>query len=284
MTAKNIIQTIHQALGDLRRSEQKVAQYVLQNSYEVIGLRIVDLASRANVSEPTVVRFCRAIHCDGFQDFKLKLAQQLPDDREQEPFSVSDTDSVAEFSNKVFDSTIDILKKVRDSVNPKAIEAAVHALCQANRLEFYGYGASAAVAADAQHKFFRLQMSTAAYSDPHIQTMSAMSLGEGDVVIAISQSGRTQALLDSISLVKEAGGTVIGLAPGGTPLFNQANIPIHIDVEEDTESYTPLSSRIAHLVVIDILAVGVSQRRGPDSARHLEKLKHGLNNLRAVDE
>lgn len=284
MTAKNIIQTIHQALGDLRRSEQKVAQYVLQNSYEVIGLRIVDLASRANVSEPTVVRFCRAIHCDGFQDFKLKLAQQLPDDREQEPFSVSDTDSVAEFSNKVFDSTIDILKKVRDSVNPKAIEAAVHALCQANRLEFYGYGASAAVAADAQHKFFRLQMSTAAYSDPHIQTMSAMSLGEGDVVIAISQSGRTQALLDSISLVKEAGGTVIGLAPGGTPLFNQASIPIHIDVEEDTESYTPLSSRIAHLVVIDILAVGVSQRRGPDSARHLEKLKHGLNNLRAVDE
>jgi RpiR family carbohydrate utilization transcriptional regulator len=280
----NIIQTIHRALANMRRSEQKVAQYVLHHSHEVISLRIVDLASRAQVSEPTVVRFCRAIDCEGFQDFKLKLAQQLPQGEAQQNFTLSDSDSAAEFSNKVFDSTIDILKKVRDSIDPKAIENAVAALCQANRVEFYGYGASAAVAADAQHKFFRLQMSTAAYSDPHIQNMSAMSLGKDDVVIAISQSGRTKALLDSVALVKEGGGTVIGLAPGGTPLFNAATIPIHIDVEEDTESYTPLSSRIAHLVVIDILAVGVSQRRGPDSTRHLEKLKHGLRSLRVNDE
>ena len=264
----------------MRKSERKVADYVLAHSHNIIHMRIVDLACEAKVSEPTVVRFCRAISCDGFQDFKLRLAQQLGTEPGFGPFALSDADTAPEFSNKVFDATINTLQKVRDSIDPQMMEAAIIALCQAKRVEFYGFGASAAVAIDAQHKFFRLQMSTTAYSDPHIQAMSAMSLGSKDVVVAISQSGRSQALLDAVALVKEAGGTIIGLAPAHTPLARACTIPIHIDAKEESDSYTPVSSRIAHLVVIDILAVGVSQSKGPHISKHLQKLKRGLQSLR----
>lgn len=280
MKPLNIINAIELRRPELRKSEQKVADYILDQPNEIIHLRIVDLAQQAGVSEPTVVRFCRAVGCDGFQDFKLLLAQHVANNSNFEGFSLSEHDSAREYTIKVFDSAMDTLKKVRDSLDILTIETAVDALQKARRVEFYGFGASSPVATDAQHKFFRLQIPSAAYSDPHIQAMSAMSLEPGDVVVAISQSGRTQALIDAMALVREAGATLIGLAPSGTPVAQSADITLHIDVKEDIESYTPLPSRMAHMAVIDILAVGVSRAKGPAINRHLQKLHRGLQSLR----
>ena len=280
MKPAELTQSISDCLHELRKSERKVADFVLKNPLKVIHMRIVDLAKEAAVSEPTVVRFCRAVGCHGFQDFKLTLAQQLASSPSYGQIAVTDTDSTREYTHKVFDSTVDTLLKVRERLVLKNLEAAVAAICMANRVEFYGFGSSAAVAFDAQHKFFRLQITSAAYSDPHLQNMSATSLQPNDVVIAISQSGRTQALLDSMELVKEVGGIVIALAPSGSPVARKATIAIEVDAKEDIQIYTPLSSRIAHLVVIDVLAIGVAQKKGPQLQEHLQQLQAGLSSLR----
>lgn len=281
MKPAQLTQTISDTLIDLRKSERKVAEFVLKEPLDVIRMRIVDLAQRAGVSEPTVVRFCRAVGCHGFQDFKLALAQQLASSPSYGQIAVTDTDSAREYTHKVFDSTVDTLLKVRDSLMLENLEAAVAAICNAQRVEFYGFGASAAVAFDAQHKFFRLQITSAAYSDPHLQNMSATSLHGGDVVVAISQSGRTSALLDSMDLVKKAGGIVIGLAPSNSPVAKKADIAIEVNAKEDIQIYTPLSSRIAHLAVLDVLAIGVAQKKGPQLEAHLQQLQAGLASLRS---
>jgi RpiR family carbohydrate utilization transcriptional regulator len=281
MKPAELTQTISDALPKLRKSERKVADFVLKNPLTVIHMRIVDLAKQAKVSEPTVVRFCRAVGCHGFQDFKLALAQQLASSPSYGKIAVTDTDSTREYTHKVFDSTVDTLLKVRESLSLHHLEAAVEAIYNANRVEFYGFGSSAAVAFDAQHKFFRLQITSAAYSDPHLQNMSATSLQPNDVVIAISQSGRTQALMDSMELVKNSGGIVVALAPSGTPVAQQASIAIEVNATEDTQIYTPLSSRIAHLAVIDVLAIGVAQKKGPTLDQHLQQLQAGLSSLRS---
>jgi RpiR family carbohydrate utilization transcriptional regulator len=280
MKPHNIINAIETSHENLRKSERKVAEFVVAQPSDVIHMRIVDLAQQCGVSEPTVVRFCRGIGCSGFQDFKLLLAQYVAHNPGYQQFSLNEHDSAREYTVKVFDSIMDTLQKVRDRVEVTAIERAVDALKMARRVEFYGFGASSPVATDAQHKFFRLQIPCAAYSDPHIQAMSAMSLAAQDVVVAISQSGRTQALLDAMTLVKESGATVIGLAPSDTPVSQQSNIPINIDVEEDTENYTPLPSRMAHMSIIDVLAVGVSKAKGPAISEHLQKINRGLQSLR----
>lgn len=279
---KNILKQIATRLEALRPSERKVAEFTLGHPDGVIHMRIVDLAAAAKVSEPTVIRFCRALGCDGFQSFKLDLARAVSQPTPSvEAFQLSELDSARDYTLKVFESTLSTLEQVRDSLDTTAIELAVAALSRARRVEFYGFGASSSVAVDAQHKFFRLQISSAAYSDPHIQTMSAMSLSEEDVVVAISQSGRSKALLDAMAMVKEAGAITIGLAPSRTPVAAQCSIPIYIDVDQDpAESYTPLPSRIAHLAIIDILAVGVSKMKGPAINRHLGRLNRGLQSLR----
>jgi RpiR family carbohydrate utilization transcriptional regulator len=279
----NIINAIEMSRPKLRKSELKVADHILTQPEKMIHLRIVDLAQQAGVSEPTVVRFCRAIGCDGFQEFKLQLAQHVAHSPSYEEFSLHEHDSAREYTIKVFDSAMNTFKKVRDSLDIAAIERAVGALQKASRVEFYGFGASSPVASDAQHKFFRLQIASSAYSDPHIQAMSALSLKPGDVVVAISQSGRTQVLIDAMALVKETGATIIGLAPSGTPVAENCDIPLHIDVKEEIETYTPLPSRMAHMAVIDILAVGVSKAKGPDVGEHLQKIHRSLQSLRQQD-
>jgi RpiR family carbohydrate utilization transcriptional regulator len=283
MKPAKLTQLISDSIEKLRKSEKKVAKFVLKNPFAVIRMRIVDLAQNASVSEPTVVRFCRAIGCHGFQDFKLALAQQLASSPSFGQIAVTESDSTREYTHKVFDSTVDTLLKVRDSLVLGDLDAAVEAITAAKRVEFYGFGASAAVAFDAQHKFFRLQITSAAYSDPHLQNISATSLQPGDVVIAISQSGRSKALLDSMQLVKQVRGITIALAPTNSPVAETADISIKVDSQEDNQIYIPLTSRIAHLAVIDVLAIGVAQKKGANLDEHLKRLKAGLISLRTPE-
>lgn len=280
MEAQNLISKIKDRRDQLRKSERKVADFVLEQSQAVLGMRIVDVAAGAEVSEPTVVRFCHALDVDGFQSFKLQLAQHLGASSSYSQFSVDDSDTIADLSHKVFDSTIGSLITVRDELDPLALERAIAAINQATRVEFYGFGASGSVASDAQHKFFRLQLSSAAYTDPHIQHMSAISLGPQDVVVAISQSGRTKALIQSVELALEAGATVVGLAPQETPLSKLSTIPIFVNMEEDLQIFTPVSSRIAHLLVIDVLAMGVARLRRDQLKDYLKRINKSLKVLR----
>ncbi|WP_286240607.1 transcriptional regulator HexR [Neptuniibacter halophilus] len=284
MNSFNLLKSIAEARENLRKSEQKVADYVLAHANDVIHMRIVDLASEANVSEPTVVRFCRALNYDGFQDFKLTLAQGLASNTNFEQFSLNSKDTVTEFKEKIFDSMIGNLLNIKEQLDTDTVEKAIDCLTKARRVEFYGFGASAPVCTDAAHKFHRLKVSTTSYSDPHMQAISAVSLDERDVVVAISQTGRTKDLLHTVKLVKETGTSVIALCPSGTPLADLASIPIHIDLEEDKDLSTLMSSRVLHLVVIDVLAVGVAMKLGPGLIDHLKTIKRSLRSLRQNDK
>jgi RpiR family transcriptional regulator, carbohydrate utilization regulator len=275
-----ILSEIAAAIPSLRKSEVKVAEYVLSSPQQVMHMRIVDLAQEARVSEPTIVRFCRGIGCNSFQEFKVRIAQEMAITNNIGQFAIADDDSIENICSKIADTTIQRLHQVKSQLKANQVGAAANAISMATRVEFYGYGASGAVATDAQHKFFRLHVATAAYSDPHMQAMSAVTLGPDDVVVAISQSGRTKDLLHSIALAQQYGARVVSLAPANTAVSLASDFPIHINIEEDTEQFTPMTSRIAHLMVIDMLAVAVTQRRGPEFARHLNAIKRSIKQLR----
>lgn len=276
----NLLQHISQSKDILRKSELKVAEHVLADPAAVIHASMAEVASVVGVSEPTIVRFCRAVGCQGFQDLKLRLAQSLVAGASFGQFAIQEQDQVTDVALKIFDTTLHTLIEVREHLDIQVLEQAIAVMAKAPRVEFYGFGASGAVATDAQHKFFRLLLTAAAYSDPHMQAMSAVTLKAGDVAVCISQSGRSKDLLTTANLVRETGATLIALCPSQTPLAELATINLAIDVQEDTEIYTPLTSRIAHLVVIDVLAMGVAMARGPDLVNHLKSVKRSLRTLR----
>ena len=263
----------------LRRSEQKVADLVLANPETVTGLSIASLARDAAVSEPTVIRFCRAIGCNGFQDFKLRMAASLASGMPFVASAVSAEDSAETLSGKVFDRAIACLVQARNQLNTEALDAAVELLNLAPRIEFYGHGASGLVALDAQHKLFRLGIPTIACSDPHVHGMSAAALPANSVVVAISHTGRTTDLLRSAELAREAGAHVIAITACGSPLARMSTVALYAEVSEDAD--TPMLSRLAHLTVCDVLAVGLALRRGPAPADTRQLTRQGPRNKRA---
>lgn len=279
-TSPQILQLLRQQRDTLRKSEQKVAEYVLKHPDDVIHMRIVDLATESQVSEPTIVRFCRGIGFDSFQSFKLVLAQQLVRREVRVPFALDVADSAAALGRKLIGNTQDCLNQLRDGMDWNALQHAIGKLAQARKVEFWGFGASGIVALDAQQKFFRLDMATAAWSDPDMQHMSAATLGEQDCVLAISHSGRTRSLLQSATLAQRQGACVIALCPRHTPLFELGDIAIPVQINEDNETFTPMNSRLAHLLVLDMLATGVYLQKSPQIDQHLRKVKQSLHPLK----
>ena len=273
-----LLDAIRTQYDSLSKSEKKVALAVLEQPELAIAENITALAKKADVSEPTVVRFCRAIGFDGWHAFKMKLAQGLalaPGTDESPALE----DLAADLVNKICSRSINTLLDLRNSLDANAVEQALQVLSRASRIEFYGQGTSGIVAADAQHKFFRSGVPTVAYADPHIHSIAASLLKKGDAVVAISQRGNSIALLRSVQLARSCGADVVVLAPSGTPLAELATVLIPIDLHFHTDPYTPISARLAHLVVIDILAVGLALRLGPERRKKMINAQKALQKI-----
>ena len=278
-----MLDRINASLPSLAPAEQRVAKLVLSDPRSFAKLPISELADRAHVSKPTVVRFCRSVGYDGLSDFKLKLAGSVS---EGVPFihrSVDVDDKTNDIMVKVIDNTVAAFLKYRNDACTAAIEKAVCALEKAyregKRIEFFGAGNSGVVAQDAQHKFFRLGVHTIAYSDGHMQVMSASLLGPGDCVVVISNSGRTRDLMDACDIARKHGATTIVITASGSPLAAAGHIHLAADHPEGYDRYSPMVSRLLHLMIIDILATCVALRIGGDKLQPL--LREMKNNLRS---
>ena len=270
---------IENSLPDLRKSEKLVGEFVLQDPKSVITMKTAEASKAIGISEPTLIRFCKALGFSGYQEFKINLSQQLAADDYFVMYEIEEDDSIHELCEKVFDTTISEILNVRSQINQNILEESIETLANANRVEFYAFGGSAPVAMDAQHKFFRLKIPSSFITDPHIQFMSANSLNENDVVVAISQSGTTSALVNSVKILRKAGVKVIGIMPGNTPLANICNYPLTINVGENNRISKPNTSRIAYTAVIDVLTMGVAQLK-PEAQDHLYNIADSQRSLR----
>ncbi len=275
-----LLDRIEALIEHMRPSEQTVGRFVLRHPNLVIGLSFPDIAARTGVSQPTVARFCLAAGFSGYRDFKLRLAQSLAHGVPFVHHDVGSQDAMADIGAKVFDRGIAALVTVRNHLDPDALERATGLLATAKRIEFYGQGISGVVAMDAQHKFFRLGAPAVAYSDPHVHAMSASLLAAGDVVVAISGTGRTRELIRSVEIAREAGAAVITITASGSPLAQLSSVALYADVPEDLDVYVPMTSRLVHLMMIDVLSVGVAVARGPALVKRLARAKKVITDQR----
>ena len=279
-----MLERIKASLPSLAPAEQRVGKLVLADPRAFAKLPVSELADRAHVSKPTVVRFCRSIGYDGLSDFKLKLAGSVS---EGVPFihrSVDADDKTSDVAVKVIDNTVAAFLKYRNDASFFALERAATALAETyakgRRIEFYGVGNSGIVAQDAQHKFFRLGLNTIAYSDGHMQVMSASMLQPGDCVVIISNSGRTRDLMDACDIARKRGATALVITCSGSPLASAGHIHLTADHPEGYDKYSPMVSRLLHLLIIDILATTVALRMGERLQPLLREMKNNLRSKR----
>ena len=287
-----MLDRIKASLPALPPAEQRVAKLLLLDPRSFATLPVTALAERSHVSKPTVVRFCRSVGYDGLADFKRKLAGSVNEGVPYVHRSVDEDDKSGDIIVKVIDNAVSALLKYRNDATNHAFERAIVALTAAcrdhRRIDFYGVGNSGIVALDAQHKFFRLGVQATAVSDGHIQVMSATMLRPGDCAVIISNSGHSRDLLDVTEIARKKGATLIVITASDSPLAQAVHganqILLAVDHPEDYDRYSPMVSRLLHLVVIDILTTAVALRLPGELRPMLQEIKKNLRAKRYTRE
>jgi glucokinase len=260
-----ILEQIRRGLEALSPAERRVAEHVLAHPRSALNDPIADIARAAAVSQPTVIRFCRSLGCEGLSDFKLRLASGLTGTVPVTHTQVTGDDSTVELGAKVLGNTASAILQLRDQLNRDTIDRTIGLLNAAPRIDFHAVGHYAPVALDAQYKFMRFGIASHAYTDARLMVLAAAVLKPGDVVVIISSTGRINELIEVADIARERGASVVAITASQSPLAKKADIALIVDHPEDVTTQLPMISRVLHLLVIDILAVGVSMRRQGDA-------------------
>ena len=260
-TESPLVAKVRAAAPHLSKAEQRVAHYLLAQTRSFLNEPVAEIARCAGVSQPTVIRFCRTLGFSGLADFKLKATAGLSGTIPVRHSQVKLSDSAPDLSAKVLDNTVSGIMALRDALDASALERAIALLHGASRIELYGAGNSSIVAQDGQYKFFRLRIPAVAYAEPRLELMAAGFLGPGDVVVAVSSSGVLPELLAAVDVARANHAEVIAITASHSPLARKATVTLAVDHSEDSATQISMISRILHLLMIDVLAVGVAVRQ-----------------------
>lgn len=276
----DIISQLRKLAGTFPKREQRVADFVLANLENIAFLRQAEIAQAADVSVATVNRFCVTLGCEGFQDFKIRLAQSVAVSLQYMGDPASETSEAHQVVGQVFGALVDTLNLARTQLESAAIERAIDVLAEARRISFIGVGGgSANVAREGANRFFRLGIPAEAHADGYLQRMLASTFERGDVVFAISASGQPAELLDSVAIARQYGAHTVSLTKTGSPLAAATDVSIEIDIPEDQDIYKPSASRLVFIAIIDVLAAGAARKRPERVKEYLRRIRTSLVSL-----
>lgn len=276
MTLLNIIARMRSQLLDLRPAERKVAETILADLHWAMAASIEDIAIRAEVSQPSVTRFCRAIGSENLKTFKLQLAQNLALSIPYRGEYVLPTDPPSRMVSKVCEATASVLTELGQRINSQMIDQAATWLAAAQRVNCMGVGSgSGLVAQDASLRFNRFGLFANAFNDGHLQRLFAGLMTPQDVLFAISLEGKSPEILDSVNIAQEKGAKVIALTTELSPLANKADLNIIIPMT-GTDPIAPGLSRIIQMVVVDMLSIAIGMKEDPQILTNMVEAKNRL--------
>lgn len=253
-----LAERIRAASGGLAPSEARVVQVLLQHGADVINLSVTEVARAAGTGVATVIRACQSVGFKGFQAAKIALVQDvLPlDQRPQE--DIEPDDSPAVILAKLAISSDEALQRAPASVDPDALQRAVDLLRTARRVLMLGVGTSAPLAQDAAYRLLTRGFAAEAPADVHVQHVRARLLERGDVAVAVSHTGATRETVAAAQGVRAAGAALIAVTSfSSSPLTELADVVLVAGSRETTYRVEAMTSRLAHLLVLDTLFVAL---------------------------
>lgn len=279
--ATGVLATIPERLPELTKSERKVARVVVDDPNAALNMSIARLAAAASVSEPTVMRFCAALGYTGYHNFRLALAKGLAFGVPATNSAIARDDPSDVIVDKIFSYTMSSLDHTRQTLDVDAIVQAIELMAGASELMFFGHGASQIIAQDAAQKFPLFGVPCNAPADSHQQYMTASMASPGAVAILISNTGTTASILDLAHMFRTRGVAMVGITGSLGPLTEVVDVALIVETLENTDLFTPTISRIASLVVIDILSTGVALQCSDDHVRRIQEMKVSLAEFRS---
>lgn len=269
----DIFTLIRSQYNSFTNTEQKVADYILNHLNDVIHMSITDLAHACGVGESSVFRFCKKINLRGYQELKIALAHNisLEDETPQLSDEITMDDNIEELSSKILNATVNALTETKKLINIEDISRTVDALIEANRVHFFGVGASLMTALEANNKFIRITNKTQCTIDSHLQIMSASLMTEQDVAVLISYSGSTKDMIELAKVIKGTGAKIISITRfSKSPLTNLSDITLLCGANEGPLQGGSLTAKISQLYLLDLLYAEFFKRTDKQSIKNKE--------------
>lgn len=268
MTKIDIFSLIHSKYHSFTNTEKKVADYILENTKNVIYMSITDLADACHVGESSVFRFCRTMNLKGYQEFKIALAHSISLDDETPQLSnkITMQDTIEELSAKILSATVSALTETHNLINEVNISKAIDLMIEAERIHFFGVGASLMTAMEAKNKFMRITNKTECSLDSHLQIMSAALMSEKEVAVLISYSGSTKDTIEVAKVAKERGAKLISITRfAKSPLTSYSDITLLCGANEGPLQGGSLTAKISQLYLLDLLYAEYFKRTNKES-------------------
>ena len=270
--AVSLLQTILQERENMRPAERRVADYVGAQPSEVIHMSMAKLSELCSVSDPTIMRFCRRFGFDGYQDFKLNLAQSLVPNAPFAYEQIVSGDSVESIVRKTCRNSLNAIQRLAEDLDAAEVQSAAELLSKASWIGIYASGISEVNSLDAEHKFQRLGRRCQAILGRKKQWMHAESAHPGEVALIYSQSGHTKQMVDIATAVRARGGRVVSIAAGESPLARVSDVVVAVLPYDRTELMTPLASRLNHHLVTNMLVTAMAIASGSEFPDQLPAL------------
>lgn len=254
---KGIISSIEINYDRFTKAEKAVADFIFENPEKVLYTSITDLAEMCGVGDTTVFRFCKALKLNGYQEFKMLLAQDISNKtgvRSTVVGNVDLEDDVKTICKKALATNIAALNETFDLLDFDAVVKAVDMIAAAKRIHFFGMGSSGVIALEAKQKFMRILPNVEFVSDCHMQYMAASLLDSRDLAIMISYSGSTKDMIEIHKIVKKNGCKSICITRfAKSALTNLADLVLLCGSNEGPLDGGASSTSIAQLYIVDIL-------------------------------
>ncbi len=280
---ESILLKIKRLYSEMGGSERKIADWLTTNFQEIIGLSINELATRCGCGEATIVRFSRRLGLSGYQELKLKIAQESVNIAQGGVMGVEQNDSCYDIFNKRIRDIAVALENTKSVLSPAEVEKAANVIKDAKRIVIFGLGNSASIAVDAQHKFLRAGLDAIAYCDNHMQAIAASHLHKGDVAIGVSHSGASIDVVDALKTARETGATTICITNfGESPINEYSDIVLNTRSDETKYSLLAMSSRIAQLAIFDAIYTYIVMHSNKAAVRAIKDAETALHSKKYI--
>jgi DNA-binding MurR/RpiR family transcriptional regulator len=269
-----ILAKMRQGMESFRPSEQKIANYIINNPQEAKELSVVEMADKSDTSEASVIRFCKTLGLKGYPDLKIAISMSVVHESGKKKILheiINADDSLETILKKLEAGSIQAIQDTCNIVSIESLGNAIEAIDKCEKIHLFGVGASSIVALDAQYKFSRINIPAFMFFDHHIQLTTAVHLTNKDVAIGISHSGRTKEVVEALRIAKEKGATTIAITQyGKSPIQEVSDIVLFTASVENNFRSGAMASRIAQLQIIDSLFIGVACKRYDEVIKDLE--------------
>lgn len=250
---------------EFTKSEEKIADYIIEYTDEVYHMTSEELAKATKTSPASIIRFSKKLGYEGFQEFKIAIAKDsidngaVEDDKSME--EITTHDDVREIIEKISSENIKAIRETATLLDERRIDRATDILSKAKNINIFGVGSSILVGEEFRNKLIRINMPVTLHLDPYLQLISASNMDIGEVAIGISHSGRTSETYKLLKMAKKAGARTISITKyGDNPISDLADISLYTTEVERELRMGAMASRVAQLTVIDILFVNLIKR------------------------